>query len=183
MTSPKSEGSQHAPALLLAGITTALIVIGVIAIFCWRLVCISAYKEASGARGSNLRLRRGQTSCIQDNNADNHHQERGHRQHPGSLGNGQHLGVTSFSLQYTLPVVLPDEYLAGPHPPAYTKDVPAPASKYIAPPSYEDSVKSKECDPPPVYTLNITDDRIDTCSSHVHVDMHQDEGWPRGQAN
>ncbi|XP_021355795.1 uncharacterized protein LOC110451891 [Mizuhopecten yessoensis] len=65
MTSPKSEGSQHAPALLLAGITTALIVIGVIAIFCWRLVCISAYKEASGARGSNLRLRRGQTSCIQ----------------------------------------------------------------------------------------------------------------------
>ncbi|XP_033746262.1 uncharacterized protein LOC117331574 [Pecten maximus] len=183
--SAETESYQHAPALLLAGITSALVVIGIIAIICWRLVCISAYKEASvphdtddNTVDSPRQQRRRAT------NRGHHHGLHGHN-HRG-LGHN-HLGHHQQGHGHHHRVHVADEHLTGPHPPAYTRESAYPPSKYIAPPSYEDSMTIKETDPPPAYTFNVTEtgDRTYTCSDHMHGNVHQDEETerPRGQTS
>ncbi|XP_060079413.1 uncharacterized protein LOC132558820 [Ylistrum balloti] len=173
-TSSYGKSNQHAPALLLIGITSALVIIGVIAIFCWRLVCLSAYKE------SRLSVR-SQPAGTQDRNEANSRQDRRHvtrlGHHHGMHGHGHHhrVHVALPSPHYSSPVVLLDEHFAGPHPPAYTKKFPE--LKYLAPPSYEDTVAVRETDPPPAYT----DERTSTCSDHVSIDMHQEEDTERSR--
>ncbi|XP_069100870.1 uncharacterized protein [Argopecten irradians] len=216
--STDADNELHASSLLLIGISSSLVFIGIIAVICWRFVCISAYKEASDShirsRGRDTGDHR-LTPVEQDDNVDRRRQDRrhmttrarllsklrgahrhghgrdgherhGHERHGhghdghghGHDGHGHGHDGHGHGHGHHHRVHVADEYSTDYHPPAYTQEDtlhPASTLKYLAPPPYDGT--AAEIDPPPAYTINITEtgDTEHTCSRHVHINIHHGE--------